>query len=49
MYHRFDMDDKIWEKVEPHLTGRHGQYAGIDKDNRKFINAVVLIPRTGSP
>ena len=21
MYHRFDTDDKTWEKMAPHLTG----------------------------
>jgi transposase len=31
------------------LPGRKGQRGGIAKDNRKFINAVFWILRTGSP
>ena len=48
MHHRFDIDDKTWEKIEPHLTGRRGQHTGIAKNNRKFINTVVWILRTGA-
>ena len=45
-YNRFDMDDKTWEKIALHLTGKRGQHGEIAKDNRKFINAVVWILRT---
>ena len=31
------------------MTGQPGQHGGIAKDNRKFINAVVWILKTGSP
>ena len=49
MYHRFEISDAEWELLEPHMTGQPGQHGGIAKDNRKFINAVVWILKTGSP
>jgi transposase len=35
--------------LEPHLPGQTGQWGGIAKDNRQFINAVLWIFRTGAP
>ena len=35
--------------LEPHLPGRRGAWGRVAKDNRKFINAVVWILRTGAP
>ena len=35
--------------VEPHFHGRLGAWGRVAKDNRKFINAVVLILRKGAP
>lgn len=46
-YHRHDISDKVWESVEPHLPGQHGQRGGIAQDNRRFVNAVCRILRTG--
>ena len=48
-YHRHDISDKEWELIAPYLPGQRGQWGGIAKDNRKFINAVFWILRTGSP
>ena len=39
-------DDKTWKEIAPHLTGQCRQHGGMAKDNRKLINAVVLILRT---
>ncbi|MEY8576556.1 IS5/IS1182 family transposase, partial [Oscillospiraceae bacterium 21-37] len=39
-YHRHDINDKVWERLEPHLPGQRGQWGGIAQDNRRFINAV---------
>ena len=47
-YHTFDIDDKTRDKTKPHLTEQKRQHDKIAKDNRKFINAVVRILRTGS-
>jgi len=32
-----------------HLTGRTGAWGGVAHDNRRFVNAVLWIFRTGSP
>jgi transposase len=47
--HRHDISDKVWKLLEPHLPGKSGSWGGIAKDNRKFINAVFWILRTGAP
>ena len=46
---RHDISDEMWAIMEPHLPGQKGQWGGIAKDNRKFINAVFWILRTGAP
>jgi transposase len=48
-YHRHDISDEDWAKIEMQLPGRSGQWGGVAKDNRKFINAVFWILRTGAP
>ena len=48
-YHRHDISDKEWSLIAPHLPGQKGQWGGIAKDNRNFINAVFFILRTGTP
>ena len=47
--HRHDISDHVWSLLEPHLPGRKGSWGGQAKDNRKFINAVFWIIRTGAP
>ena len=37
MYHRFNIDNKTWGKIEPRLTEQRRQYDGIVKDNRKQL------------
>jgi transposase len=48
-YHRHDVSDEIWAILSPHLPGQRGQWGGVAKDNRKFINAVFWVLRTGAP
>ena len=48
-YHRHDLSDRMWSLLEPHLPGQKGQWGGIAKDNRQFINAVLWNLRTGAP
>ena len=48
-YHRHDISDEVWEKIQEHLPGQRGQWGGIAEDNRKFINAVFWVLRTGAP
>ena len=47
--HRHDISDEFWSKLEPLLPGREGSWGGQAKDNRRFINAVFWILRTGAP
>ena len=47
-YHRHDISDHVWSLLEAHLPGRAGAW-GVAKDNRRFINAVFWILRTGAP
>ena len=48
-YHRHDISDQVWSLLEPHLPGQRGQWGGIAQDNRRFINAVFWVLRTGAP
>lgn len=47
--HRFDISDKMWVVLSPKLPGQKGQWGGIADDNRRFINSVFWILRTGAP
>jgi transposase len=47
--HRHDISDKVWELLKPHLLGQAGQWGGIAKDNRNFLNGVFWVLRTGAP
>lgn len=48
-YQRHDISDKVWARLEPLLPGRKGSWGGVAHDNRRFINAVFWIFRTGAP
>jgi len=49
LQHRHDMSDGLWNKLEPHLPGGLGKVGRVARDNRRFINAVMWILRTGAP
>ena len=38
-YRRNSLSDEHWALIEPHLPGRAGQWGGVGKDNRRFVNA----------
>ena len=46
--HRHDISDEVWALIEPHMLGQKGQWGGVADDNRKFLNAVFWILRTGA-
>jgi transposase len=48
-HHRHDISDHVWGLLEPWLPGRKGSWGGVAHDNRRFINAVFWILRTGAP
>ena len=49
MHHRHDISDKLWEKIEDMLPGNGKKRGRPSRDNRRFINAVFWILRTGAP
>ena len=48
-HRRHDISDKLWERLKDRLPGRPGGVGSPAKDNRRFINAVFWILRTGAP
>ena len=48
-HRRHDISDRVWSLLEPHLPGKEGSWGGIAQDNRRFVNAVFWILRTGAP
>ena len=49
IHRRYDIPDHVWKLLEPHLLGRKGTWEGDVRNNRRFINAVLWILRTGAP
>ena len=48
-YHQYDISDEVWARLEPILPGRKGATGRMAQDNRRFINAIFWILRTGVP
>lgn len=48
-FSRHDLSDEQWSRVELLMTGRPGQLGGVADDNRRFLNAVIYINKTGVP
>ena len=48
-YKRHDIKEGVWKLLSPHLPGQRGQWGGIANDNRKFLNGVFWVLRTGAP
>ena len=46
---RHDVTDAQWALIAPLLPGQRGQWGGIAKDNRKFINGAFWVLRAGAP
>ena len=46
---RFVLTDAQWAKMEPHCLGKPSDPGRSGTDNRRFIEAVLWIARTGSP
>lgn len=49
MGRRHEISDADWDRIKDLLPGRPGQHGGIAEDNRRFINAVLYVARTGIP
>ena len=48
MGHRYEISDADFDRIKGHLPGQPGQHGGVARDNRRFINAVLWIARTGA-
>ena len=46
---RLALGDGQWERIAPHLPGKHGDPGRSGADNRLFVEAVLWLARTGSP
>jgi transposase len=49
MLHRHALSDAGWERLKDLLPGRPGQPGWTAKDNRRFLDAVLWIAKTGAP
>jgi transposase len=49
MGRRHEISDADFDRVKHLLPGQPGQHGGIAEDNRRFINAVLYVARTGIP
>ena len=49
MLRRHEISDADWDRIKHLLPGQPGRHGGVAHDNRKLINAVLWIARTGSP
>ena len=48
-HRRHDISDRAWETIAPHLSGGAGKVGRPAEGNRRFINTVLWILRTGAP
>jgi transposase len=49
MPYRHAISDADWDRIKDLLPGRPGQPGWVAADNRRFIDAVLWIARTGAP
>ncbi len=49
MGRRHAISDADWDRVKGLLPGQSGQHGGVADDNRRFLDAVLWIARTGAP
>ena len=48
MLHRHAISDADWGRIQDSLPGQPGQHGGVAADNRRFIDAVLWVARTGA-
>ena len=49
MRRRHELTDEQWERIRGHLPGKAGDPGRTAKDNRRFVNAVLYVLKTGIP
>ena len=47
--HRYEISDEQWRRIEDLLPGKASDPGGTADDNRRFVNAVLWVARTGAP
>ena len=48
-HRRHDMSDDVWERLRAHLLGGEGKRGRPAQDNRRFIDGVCWVLRSGAP
>ncbi len=48
-HRRHDLSDRVWNRLKPNLPGERGKVGRPAFDNRRFLDAVFWILRTGAP
>src|SRR5262249_48956409 len=46
---RHAISDADWGRIKDLLPGQRGQHGGVAEDNRRFVDAVLYVARTGIP
>jgi transposase len=49
MRRRHEISDVDWDRIKDLLPGLPGQHGGVAQDNRRFVDAVLWIAKTGAP
>lgn len=49
MRHRHELSDEEWVRIAPLLPPERGRRGRPSKDNRRMVNAMLWIGRTGAP
>jgi len=49
MKRRFELSDERWVQIAPHLPPERGRKARPARDNRRMVNAILWVLRTGAP
>lgn len=49
MRHRHELTDAQWQRIAPLLPGKAGDPGRTAVDNRRFVNAVLYVLKTGIP
>ena len=45
---RHAISDADWDRIKDFLPGQPGQHGGVAADNRRFLDAVLWVARTGA-
>ena len=49
MAYRYELTEEQWNKIKDNLPGVKGKWGGISQNNRRFINGIMWIARSGAP